>query len=60
MRSQSPPSVLRADAALVDGYQLAFFVAAGLLALGAVLLGVLLRQRDVERIDAGDAVPVPA
>jgi fucose permease len=48
------------NAALVDGYQLAFFVAAGLLALGAVLLGVLLRQRDVERIDAGDAVPVPA
>jgi hypothetical protein len=45
---------------LVEGYQLAFFVAAGLLALGAVLLGVLLRQRDVARIDAGDAVPVPA
>jgi hypothetical protein len=44
----------------VDGYQLAFFAAAALLAVGAVLLGVLLRQRDVARIDAGDAIPVPA
>ena len=54
------PTQGQIDSALVDGYQLAFFVAAGLLALGAVLLGVLLRQRDVARIDAGDAVPVPA
>jgi EmrB/QacA subfamily drug resistance transporter len=54
------PTQGQVDTALVDGYQLAFFVAAGLLALGAVLLGILLRQRDVARIDAGDAVPVPA
>jgi EmrB/QacA subfamily drug resistance transporter len=54
------PNQGQVDAALVEGFQLAFFVAAGLLAVGALLLGVLLRQRDVARIDAGDAVPVPA
>jgi EmrB/QacA subfamily drug resistance transporter len=46
--------------ALVEGFQLAFVVAAGLLAVGAVLTAVLLRHSDVERIDSGDAVPVPA
>ena len=45
---------------LVEGYQLAFIVAAGLIAAGAVLLALLLRRSDVARIDAGDAVPVPA
>jgi hypothetical protein len=54
------PTQAQAQSALVEGFQLAFFVAAGLLAIGAVLLGVLLRERDVARIDAGDAVPVPA
>jgi sugar phosphate permease len=50
------PSHGQVQSALVDGYQLAFFAAAALL----VILGVLLRQRDVARIDAGDAIPVPA
>jgi EmrB/QacA subfamily drug resistance transporter len=54
------PGQAETQAALVDGFQLAFFAAAALLAIGAVLLAVLLRQRDVARIDAGDAVPVPA
>jgi EmrB/QacA subfamily drug resistance transporter len=54
------PTQAQVEHGLVEGYQLAFFVAAGLLALGAVLLGVLLRERDTARIDAGDAVPVPA
>ena len=54
------PTQAQVQGALVEGFQLAFFVAAGLLAVGAVLLGVLLRQRDVARIDSGDAVPVPA
>jgi EmrB/QacA subfamily drug resistance transporter len=54
------PSHGQVQSALVDGYQLAFFAAAALLAVGAVALGVLLRQRDVARIDAGDAIPVPA
>jgi sugar phosphate permease len=46
--------------ALVEGFQLAFVVAAALLAVGAVLTAVLLRRQDVERIESGDAVPVPA
>jgi EmrB/QacA subfamily drug resistance transporter len=54
------PTQAQVQSALVEGFQLAFFVAAGLLAVGALLLGLLLRQRDVARIDAGDAVPVPA
>jgi EmrB/QacA subfamily drug resistance transporter len=54
------PTPGEVQSALVDGYQLAFFAAAALLAVGAVLLGVLLKQRDVARIDAGDAIPVPA
>jgi hypothetical protein len=32
----------------------------GLLVAGAVLLALLLRPRDVERIDAGDAVGLAA
>jgi EmrB/QacA subfamily drug resistance transporter len=53
----SPDQVL---AGQVEGYQLAFIAAAGLMALGAVLVAGLLRKRDVARIDAGDAVAVPA
>jgi EmrB/QacA subfamily drug resistance transporter len=53
----SPDQLL---AAQVEGYQLAFIAAAGLMAVGAVLAAVLLRKRDVARIDAGDAVAVPA
>jgi MFS family permease len=54
------PSHGQVQSALVEGYQLAFFAAAALLAVGAVALAVLLRQRDVATIDTGDAVPVPA
>jgi predicted MFS family arabinose efflux permease len=54
------PTHAQMQSALVEGFQLAFLVAAGLLAVGAIVLGVLLRSRDVARIDASDAVPVPA
>src|SRR5215210_2755568 len=54
------PTQAQMQSALVEGFQLAFFAAAGLIAVGVLLLAVLLRQRDVERIDAGDAIPVPA
>jgi MFS family permease len=54
------PTNAQQQAALVEGYQLAFIVAAALIAAGAVLMAALLRKRDVERIDAGDAVAVPA
>ncbi len=42
------------SAALVDGFQIAFVIAAGLVATGAVVATTLLRRRDVARIDAGD------
>ena len=35
-------------------------VAAALLAVGAILTAALLRRSDVERIESGEAVPVPA
>ncbi len=54
------PTQAQTQEALVEGFQLAFFAGAGLIAVGAVLLAVLLRKRDVARIDAGDAVAVPA
>jgi predicted MFS family arabinose efflux permease len=54
------PSQAQQQAALVEGFQLAFFVAAGLTAAGALILGLVLRSRNVARIDAGDAVAVPA
>jgi EmrB/QacA subfamily drug resistance transporter len=54
------PTQAQQQAALVEGYQLAFIVAAALIAAGAILMAALLRRRDVERIDAGDAVAVPA
>jgi EmrB/QacA subfamily drug resistance transporter len=54
------PTVAQQQSAAVEGFQLAFIAAAALMAIGVVLITVLLRKRDVARIDAGDAVPVPA
>ena len=54
------PSVAQQQAAAVEGFQLAFIAAAALMAIGVLLITVLLRRRDVARIDAGDTVPVPA
>ena len=51
------------SAALVEGFQVAFIIAAGLAAAGAVATMTLLRQRDVAKIDSGEAgemVPVAA
>ena len=48
-------------AALVDGFQLAFLIGAGLMLAGAVVIVVLLRRHHVEAIAAeDDAVAVPA
>jgi EmrB/QacA subfamily drug resistance transporter len=54
------PTLAQEQSAVVEGFQLAFIAAAALMAVGAVLITVLLRRRDVARIDAGEAVPVPA
>ena len=53
------PTVAQQQAAMVDGFQLAFGIAAGLLATGAIMVVALLRRRHVERIDAGEAEAVP-
>jgi EmrB/QacA subfamily drug resistance transporter len=47
-------------AGLVDGFQLAFTVSAGMLLAGAVLVAVMLRRRDLARIDTTQPVMVGA
>jgi EmrB/QacA subfamily drug resistance transporter len=54
------PSIADQNAALVAGFQLAFAVSAGLMAAGVVLVAVLLRRRDLARIDATQPVMVGA
>jgi EmrB/QacA subfamily drug resistance transporter len=54
------PSIAEQNAALVEGFQLAFAVSAGLIAAGVVLIAVLLRRRDLARIDATQPVMVGA
>jgi predicted MFS family arabinose efflux permease len=54
------PSPQDQQAALVDGFQLAFTVSAGLMIVGVVLAAVLLRTRDLARIDATQPVMVGA
>jgi EmrB/QacA subfamily drug resistance transporter len=43
-------------AGLVEGFQLAFAVSAGLMVVGVVLIAVLLRRRDLERIDTSQPI----
>jgi EmrB/QacA subfamily drug resistance transporter len=54
------PSGADHNAALVEGFQLAFTVSAGLIAAGVVIIAVLLRTRDLARIDASQPVMVGA
>ena len=54
------PSPHDQQAALVEGFQLAFTVSAGLMIAGVVLAAVLLRTRDLARIDATQPVMVGA
>jgi EmrB/QacA subfamily drug resistance transporter len=48
------PSFLDQQEALVSGFQTAFIVAAALVAAGALATGLLLRRKDVARIESGD------
>jgi EmrB/QacA subfamily drug resistance transporter len=43
-------------AGLVEGFQLAFAVSAGLMVVGVVLIALLLRRRDLERIDTSQPI----
>jgi EmrB/QacA subfamily drug resistance transporter len=54
------PSPHEQQVALVEGFQLAFTVSAGLMIAGVVLAAVLLRTRDLSRIDATQPVMVGA
>ena len=55
------PSTAETNVALVNGFQMAYIAAAGLLALGAVLLTVMLRRRrDREIVELHEPAAVPA
>ena len=45
------PTPAQQSAALVDGFQLAFYVAAGLFVVGTIVVATLLRRSDVALID---------
>lgn len=47
-------------AAMVDGFHAGFLVGAGMLALGAIVLGLLVRKRDLEAIRTDQPVAVHA
>ncbi len=53
------PTEAQQSAALVEGFQLAFLVAAGLFVVGTAIVATLLRRSDVARIEAGDVAPGP-
>ncbi len=48
------PSADRHAAALVDGFQVAFYAGAGLMAIAAVLVAVLIRRADVAQITSAE------
>jgi MFS family permease len=54
------PTPADRTAALVSGFQLAFFLASLLFAAGVALLGLMVRRRHVERIDVTEAEPLAA
>jgi hypothetical protein len=54
------PTSAEHAAALVDGFQVAFAVGAGLMVAGLLVLAVLLRGRDLAHISAGEPVLVGA
>jgi EmrB/QacA subfamily drug resistance transporter len=53
------PSSLEQASALVDGYQMAFAVGAGLMIVGVIVTALFIRRRDVAAIQATEAPAVP-
>ncbi|MEW6583922.1 MAG: MFS transporter, partial [Actinomycetota bacterium] len=51
----SAPTEAQRAAAVVDGFQVAFLTGAGLMILGAVLVALLVRRRDVAAIQEAEA-----
>jgi EmrB/QacA subfamily drug resistance transporter len=52
------PSALEQASALVDGYQMAFAVGAGLMIIGVIVTALFIRRRDVAAIQAAEAPAV--
>ncbi|MGK2878787.1 MAG: MFS transporter [Solirubrobacterales bacterium] len=52
------PTELQAVAGLVEGFQTAFIVAAGLMVVGLLLVTFALRKREVDQVHIGEVVPV--
>jgi EmrB/QacA subfamily drug resistance transporter len=56
--SGGSPSALEQASALVDGYQMAFAVGAGLMIVGVIVTALFIRRRDVAAIQAAEAPAV--
>jgi EmrB/QacA subfamily drug resistance transporter len=57
LRSAGPnPSQLEQASAVVDGFQAAFAIGAGLMLVGVILAALLIRRRDVALVTAGETV----
>jgi EmrB/QacA subfamily drug resistance transporter len=54
------PSAVEQASAIVDGFQVAFTVGAGLILAGVLVTALLIRRRDVAAIQAGQGEPIPA
>ncbi len=52
------PSPDQLQLAVVEGFQTAFIVAAGLMVVGLLLVTFALRRRDVKNVHTGEALPV--
>jgi EmrB/QacA subfamily drug resistance transporter len=52
------PTALQQASALVDGYQMAFAVGAGLMIVGVIVTALFIRRRDVAAIQAAEAPAV--
>ena len=52
------PTALEQATALVDGYQMAFAVGAGLMIVGVIITALFIRRRDVAAIQTGEVTAV--
>ncbi|HMO01154.1 MAG TPA: hypothetical protein PKD59_17210, partial [Miltoncostaeaceae bacterium] len=55
-RGGANPSQAQQASALVDGFQAAFAIGAGLMLVGVILAALLIRRRDVAMVQASESV----
>ena len=58
LQGGATPTALEQATALVDGYQMAFAVGAGLMIVGVIITALFIRRRDVAAIQTGEVTAV--